>query len=368
MTANDYLHGIIKECKKKEIPYTASFELTPFCNFRCNMCYVRLDPEQAAKQGKPLTTEQWIALAEEAKRMGAFSLEVTGGEAITRADFRVLFKRFIELGYFIVLRSNGYLIDADMIEFLKQYRPRSISVTLYGASDETYRKVCGVKNGFTVVTRNILAMKDAGMAVTITSTLTKENEDDYKAMRDWAKEHGFSFVATSTLFTPIRGAKRSIDHLRVLRDEDDTAPDPGPVERKIPDREKYMDPFWMCRHFGARFSISWDGRMTVCNSNYAIWRDPFETTLADAYHSLYRELKAMKRPKECESCHFIDLCLECPGAIYSKSGSFDKVSEAFCRSLRAHYKELEARRDGEAKTEGPADNICGEGEPEIHED
>ena len=40
-----------------------------FCNFSCNMCYVRLDPEQAAKQGMPLTTEQWISLAEEAKRI-----------------------------------------------------------------------------------------------------------------------------------------------------------------------------------------------------------------------------------------------------------------------------------------------------------
>ena len=57
-------------------PYQAAFEMTPFCNFKCNMCYVRLDPEQAKEQGKVLSTEQWLRIAAEAKKMGTVILEV----------------------------------------------------------------------------------------------------------------------------------------------------------------------------------------------------------------------------------------------------------------------------------------------------
>lgn len=352
MNGEDYIHHLIDKCREKGVPYTASFELTPFCNFRCNMCYIRLDPKVAEKQGKMLTTEQWIRLGEDAKKMGVFSLEVTGGEPTTRPDFPVLYKAFAEMGYFIILRSNGYLLDKKMIEFFKQFPPREISVTLYGASDETYEKVCGVKDGFTIVSRNLIAMKEAGLPVRTTSTLTKDNIEDFEPMKVWTKQNRLPFHATSLLFTPIRGAKRSIEHLKVIRrtDEDENLQE-APADREIPNRDKYMNPFWMCRHFGIRFSISWDGRMTLCNSFCAIWQDPFETSLEDAFQSMNDELKALKRPKECETCSVVDLCLECPAAIYSESSSLDRANEKVCRSIRSHYQILIERKEKEEKKE-----------------
>ena len=358
MNGEDYIHHLIDKCREKGVPYTASFELTPFCNFRCNMCYIRLDPEAAAQQGKMLTTQQWIKLAEDAKKMGIFSLEVTGGEPTTRPDFPVLYKAFSELGYFILLRSNGYLLDEKMIDLFKQFPPREISVTLYGASDETYEKVCGVKDGFTVVSKNLLSIKEAGIPIRITSTLTKENADDLKAMRAWAKEHRFPFVATSTLFTPIRGARRSIEHLKVVRNSGEDLHE-APTDREVPDRDKYMNPFWMCRHFGIRFSITWDGRMALCNSFSGIWRNPFETSLEDAFRGLNDELKALRRPKECETCSVIDLCLECPAAIYSESGCMDHPNEKVCQDIRLHYQILMERKENEQKAkESEKDHVC----------
>ena len=359
MNGEEYIHGVIDKCRKKGVPFTASFELTPFCNFRCNMCYIRLDPEVAAQQGKMLTTQQWIQLAEDAKKMGVFCLEVTGGEPTTRQDFPVLYRTFAELGYFIILRSNGYLIDEKMIDLLRQFPPREISVTIYGASDETYEKVCGITDGFTVVSRNVQAMKEAGLPLRLTSTLTKDNVADYEAMKAWAKQHHLPLHATSVLFTPIRGAKRSIEHLRAFRDDGNQDLQEAPADREVPDREKYMSPFWMCRHFGIRFSITWDGRMTLCNSFCAVWRDPFESGLADAFRGLTDDLKALKRPKECETCSVIDLCHECPSAIYAESGCLDHASETVCRSIRSHYQILIERKENEEKTrESEKDPLC----------
>ena len=52
------------------IPISGTFELTPRCNFRCPMCYVRLTSEETARRGGELPEEEWLRLAEEAKEAG----------------------------------------------------------------------------------------------------------------------------------------------------------------------------------------------------------------------------------------------------------------------------------------------------------
>ena len=55
---NMFPYTIGKYAKEHKIPVSATIELTPFCNFKCVMCYVRLDAEQAKKQGEILTKEE----------------------------------------------------------------------------------------------------------------------------------------------------------------------------------------------------------------------------------------------------------------------------------------------------------------------
>ena len=124
----EYGKILLEKCKKNEIPFHVGFELTPFCNFSCNMCYIHLTPEQAEQQGKLLSTDQWIHLGEETKKNGVVSLEITGGEAVTRRDFPALYTAFSKMGYMINLRSNGYLLCGNLIELLQQYKPKRVSI------------------------------------------------------------------------------------------------------------------------------------------------------------------------------------------------------------------------------------------------
>lgn len=342
MKWGEYSSLVFKECKKREVPFFACFELTPFCNFSCNMCYIRLSREQARLQGSMLSTDQWIQLAEEAKKMGTLTLEITGGEACTRKDFKELYKSFAKMGFLINLRTNGYLLSGELVDLLKQYRPRSIGITIYGASDETYNKICGVSDGFTVVIKNILALKREGFDINLTMTVTRDNTNDTKKIKEWANSNGFNIQFYGGLFTPIRGAKRSIDHLRIENDYsycfENTNIEFEP--RIIQNRQFYMSPFWMCNGFGAMFCISWDGRVTLCNSMTEIWKDPFANGLCNAYHSLYKDLKNVQRPEKCQSCQYIDYCGACPTRIISETGNLNVVSEKICSRTRFIYNAL----------------------------
>lgn len=337
----EYSKRIFEKCKQTETPFYACFELTPFCNFRCNMCYVRLEPEQAKEQGEQLNTQQWLKIAEEAKKMGTVSLEVTGGEAITRKDFCLLYESFIKMGYLIHLRTNGYLIDERVLQLLKKYKPRKVSVTLYGASDRMYEKVCGIADGFSVVTRNVLAMKDAGLNVRLSMTVTNDNVEDMEALEKWAKENDLSITPFGGLISPIRGAKREIDQLQVNLPAEEYEIDERlekNVQYEVRDRDSLMKPFWMCRGFGAKFCISWDGRMTVCNTFTNVWTEPLKTGLEEAYHNLYSELRKLIRPEECASCKYIEFCAACPSQLQSAAGDCEHTCERICRMARRKYK------------------------------
>ena len=342
MNWDEFSRRILEKCKQQEAPYSACFELTPLCNFRCNMCYVRLDSEQAKAQGGLLSTDQWIYLAHEAKKMGAIMLEVTGGEATTRSDFPVLYESFIKMGFVVNLRTNGYLISGDIFGLLKKYKPARVGVTLYGASDETYRRICGVSDGFSVVTKNVLAMRDAGLNVHLTMTISKENEKDTIALQEWADRNGLKIRAYGGLFNPNRDTKRSIEHLMIrYSDEECNITDNMKfMPHEIQDREYYMNPFWMCRGFGAVFCITWNGHMTLCNGMTKVWADPFKDTFDSAYHNLYKELRAIKRPDECKNCRYIDFCISCPTQLLSATGYLNQTCEEVCRKARRRYKRV----------------------------
>ena len=52
---NAWQQMMLAQARAMHIPHKGTFELTPFCSLKCKMCYMRLDPEQAAKQGRLLT-------------------------------------------------------------------------------------------------------------------------------------------------------------------------------------------------------------------------------------------------------------------------------------------------------------------------
>ena len=62
--------------RREGLPLSGTFELTPLCNFRCRMCYVRVD---ALPEGSRLrTAEEWLDLARQAAERGMYAVTLTG--------------------------------------------------------------------------------------------------------------------------------------------------------------------------------------------------------------------------------------------------------------------------------------------------
>ncbi|MDI9241819.1 radical SAM protein [Ruminococcus sp. YH-rum2234] len=158
------------------------------CNMDCRMCYVRMSRQQQEAICPLRTAQEWLALGEEAKKRGMLYLLLTGGEPFSRPDFREILSGLHRMGFIISINSNGTLIDEEVVEWLKKTPPTRVNLTLYGASNETYVRLCRNPNGFTQVIRAIHLLKEAGITVKLNRSLTPYNARDLEKIIDFAKE------------------------------------------------------------------------------------------------------------------------------------------------------------------------------------
>ena len=154
---NQYLDA---KARQMGVPLTGQFELTPLCNFSCKMCYVHLDAEQL-KGRALLSVETWKDLIHQAWEAGMMHVTLSGGECLTYPGFEELYVYLNELGLRTSIFTNGVLIDDHHISLFKIYRPRSIRITLYGATEDEYEAVTGHRV-FHIVYNHIIRLRDAG--------------------------------------------------------------------------------------------------------------------------------------------------------------------------------------------------------------
>ena len=123
-------------------PINGTLELLPLCNMNCDMCYIRLDRAQVKAGGGLHTADEWISLGQEMAKAGVLFLLLTGGEPLLFPDFRKLYTELKKMGIILTINTNGTLLDEDWADFFAAHKPRRINITLYGATDDAYEKLC----------------------------------------------------------------------------------------------------------------------------------------------------------------------------------------------------------------------------------
>ena len=138
---------LYRKAAHTKTPLSGTFELSPVCNFSCRMCYVRKTAAEVAASPRPIMTlDRWLELARQARDAGMLYLLLTGGEPLLWPDFWPLYEQLHDMGFVISINTNGSLIDQAAVERLTKRPPMRMNITMYGASDETYFKLCRVKN------------------------------------------------------------------------------------------------------------------------------------------------------------------------------------------------------------------------------
>ena len=334
------------------VPLSGTFELTPVCNMDCKMCYVRLSAKQQRSIGPLADADQWLSLARDAQKAGMLYLLLTGGEPFLHPQFRQILEGLHKMGFIISVNSNGTLIDETVVEWLKQCPPARINISLYGASDETYARLCGNPNGFQQATKAISMLQEAGIGVKLNCSLTPENAEDLPVIAEFAREKGLVLQVATYMFPPTRKNSESIGKNHRFSPED-AAYYMALADYLTLGKERFlaggysevMDPEEPCADLGddircragkCSFWVTWQGKMMPCGM-FPVRNAPnvFQMPFPKAWQTVKDGSSIIRLPAQCAACNVKDTCRACAAMVFTESGCFDKVPQYRCDMMHA---------------------------------
>lgn len=352
----EYLHA---KAAKMGVPLSGTFELTPVCNMACKMCYVRMTRQQQEAIAPLRSAEQWLALGQQAADAGMLYLLLTGGEPFLHPQFREIFQGLHRQGLILSINSNGTLIDEKTVAWLQETPPVRVNVTLYGASNATYERLCGNPNGFTEATRAIQLLREAGISVKLNCSLTPHNAQDLPGIFDFARENHLLVQGTSYMFPPLRR-----DETQIGKNERFTAKDAAYYAAQIIRQQNGGEEFIKmlkekrlpelpqdsnedcpdlpgegirCRAGKCSFWVTWNGTLLPCGmfpSGFGVNLD--ELGFADAWLRTREQSDAIRLPAKCRDCVARDTCKTCAAMVYTETGGFTKVPQYRCEMMREY--------------------------------
>ena len=194
-------------------PFYVLFELTPRCNMNCIHCYLK-----NSHIYNELKYERIIELIDILYEKGILFLTFTGGEIFTRSDFLDIYLHAKKKGFLVELFTNGYLISDEIIDVLKEYPPLLVDISLYGANEDTYYKITGIKGAFERVLINCKKLKEAGIRVSLKTPVMNETLEQIDAMKDIAAQMDIPFVYTFEICSTIDKDNSPKSHQVRMRD------------------------------------------------------------------------------------------------------------------------------------------------------
>lgn len=202
--SNHIMNILRQKARISRIPLTVNFELLPVCNLNCKMCYIQSSWNDVKNQGGLKSIEYWINMAKQAKDAGTLCILLTGGEVFLYPHFKELYVELYKMGFIITINTNASLIDENVIEWLRQYPPKCVSISLYGADNETYESICGKKGIFSKVNHAIKLLQDNHISIECKTILTPFNYHNLEKCYEYTLQNHVNYEVALYSFPPVR--------------------------------------------------------------------------------------------------------------------------------------------------------------------
>src|SRR5579863_890094 len=188
--------GLHKHFGDKRVPVEVSLEVTRRCPLECQHCYNNLAMGDVAARNRELSKEEYETLLTELADMGVIWLLFTGGEIFARKDFLDIYTSAKKKGFLITLFTNGILINEKIADYLREFPPFAIEITLYGRTRETYEALTQMPGSYERCLRGIGLLRERGLPLKLKTVATSINKHEVLAMRQFAEEElGVEFKA-----------------------------------------------------------------------------------------------------------------------------------------------------------------------------
>ena len=315
--------------------------------------------------------QQWLELVREAKECGLLFPLLTGGEPFLHPDFREIYTGIQEMGMQVSINSNGTMIDRETAEWLGKHVPVKINITLYGASAESYEKLCGNREAFFRLQDAVHWLKENGVPIKFNASITPQNVHELQKIIQYAKRLDSPIQVATYMFPPIRrdqtmvgkNDRLSPEKAGKARAEADFFQDEPEWFAKMAQRFSAFVPLeeaWKiserelnnkegirmhCRAGRCSFWIDWQGNMMNCGMYGSVKLSLKGKTIKETWKKLRNETQDVRYAPYCAVCPNRQICHTCIAMISNECGTVNGRPDYICKMNQAasfYYQKLQS--------------------------
>lgn len=348
----------------ERVPMQVSIEVTRRCPLECQHCYNNLPMGDQDARSREMTTQEHFRMLDELVEMGCFWLLYTGGEIFARKDFLEIYTYAKQKGFLITLFTNGTLINEKIADYLVQWPPFAIEITLYGRTRETYEALTAIPGSYDRCLRGIQLLKERGLPLKLKTVATSINKHEVIAMRRFAEEElGVEFKMDGQI-NPRIDCSQSPLAVRLTPEEvvalDMSAPKGESEYRRLakhdmenPPGLAQIDTVYHCGGGITGFAINAYGEMGICVISQQETFSVRERGVRQVWNDSLLRLRSRKRTRvtKCTQCRIQSLCGMCPANGEMENGDRESPVEFLCHvaHLRAAVVGAEIPAHGECE-------------------
>ena len=331
----EFSETIHSKVGEKRIPLNGSIEVTLRCNLRCLHCYCSYN-----SQKKELSYKDFCRIFDEIADMGCLWLLITGGEPLLREDFLKIYTYAKKKGFIITLFTNATLLTPSIVDYLKDYPPFAVEVTLYGITKSTYEKITRIPGSFNRCIEGIHLLLERKIPLRLKTVVMNLNKHELFKIKRFAENLGVEFRFDPLINPKLDGSKEPCK-LRISPQE--------VIELDLMDKKRKEAWEEFCKKFPSPINSEWlyscsagrtsfhidpYGDLNICiiarfyayNLLKGTFKEGWETFIPEKILSLKKDNRY-----ECNRCQLRDLCNRCPAWSQLEAGNPQEVVDYLCQ-------------------------------------
>jgi len=333
----------------KRTPLEAALEVTRRCPLECHHCYNNLPMGDLPARNRELSRAEYEVILTDMADMGVIWLLFTGGEIFARKDFLDIYTFAKRKGFLITLFTNGILINEKVADYLKEYPPFGIEITLYGRTKETYEALTAMPGSFDRCMRGIRLLRERGLPLKLKTVGTTINKHEVAGMKEFAEQDlGVEFKFDS-LLNPRIDCSQAPLAVRLSPEEvvslDLHWPNVAAEHRKNIENE-FEHPIDMgktvygCGGGVKAFALDPYGHMSICVLSHRETYDVRQGSVREGWDNFLLQVRKRERKQlsKCMDCRIHSVCSACPATNELETGDPESPVEFLCEV--AHLRAL----------------------------
>ncbi len=339
LSLNKFTERLFAGAAQQRTPFTGSIEVTERCNLQCVHCFINQPAGSPAAPAEEVTRDDFFRIIDEIAQAGCFFLLLTGGEPFMRRDFLQIYQHARSKAMLVSIFTNGTLINKNIAEYLGEWRPFNVEITVYGYTQKTYERITKVPGSYERCMQGIQLLIDHKIPLQLKTSINQWNKHEIPRLRAFAQALGLKYRAEG-LLNPRFDRKEGPERVRLSPAEivelDEQNPDyMAELEEfcaHFSGFEQDTDHIYQCGAGKRVFHIDSHGRLSTCILARAHTFDLLQNNFHKGWNEFLPKVisKTWSEDSRCRGCRLYALCGQCPPLAELTSGDPEQPVPFLC--------------------------------------